>query len=123
MSSFGRFPPVTRRVNKTLAGISYADINISITHANEQAGAIGEAGGGDERAGARRGRACMLKSHSGVLWTHYFSKSLQETQKVPVNASHVCLQPRGKAAELERAKRHEGRGRKRVWRTATKAES
>lgn len=129
VSSFGRFPPVTRRVNKTLAGSRYAGINISITHANEPAGATGKAGGGDERARTRRGRGCMQKSHSGV-WGFYgptnFFNSSQETKKVPVNASHVRLQPRDKAAELaelDRAKRHKRRGRKRVWRTAMKAES
>lgn len=80
----------------------------------------------NERRGLGGGvDAC--KSPIRGFWGCYgptdFFKCLQETKKVPVNASHVCLQPRGRAAELDRAKRHERRGRKRVWRTAMKAES
>lgn len=58
----------------------------------------------NERRGLGGGvDAC--KSPIRGFWGCYgptdFFKCLQETKKVPVNASHVCLQPRGKAAELQ----------------------
>lgn len=52
--------------------------------------------------------------------------NLCERRKVPLNASHVRVQPRDKAAEhakLEWPNRHDHRGRKCVLRMAMKAES